>query len=214
MKKFFIFVAAMVSAASTFAQFEPGTLSFQPKAGLNIAYLSNADGADPRFMYAAGAELEYQFTKKISLAGSVLYSKQGAKYDVQNSGYVYPNNYKLTIKMDYINFPIVANFYILKGFALKVGIQPAVNVKAAYSESTYSSDISYSSRGVDIKTFDLSIPVGLSYEFMNRNLVLDARYNIGLTRLIEGDDSRNRVAQITAGIKLDVFQHHPKNKAQ
>ena len=116
--------------------------------------------------------------------------------------------------MDYINFPIVANFYILKGFALKFGIQPAVNVKAAYSESTYSSDISYSSRGVDIKTFDLSIPVGLSYEFMNRNLVLDARYNIGLTRLIEGDDSRNRVAQITAGIKLDVFQHHPKNKAQ
>ena len=214
MKKFFIFVAAMVSAASTFAQFEPGTLSFQPKAGLNIAYLSNADGADPRFMYAAGAEVEYQFTKKISLAGSVLYSKQGAKYDVQNSGYVYPNNYNLTIKMDYINFPIVANFYILKGFALKVGIQPAVNVKAAYSESTYSSDISYSSRGVDIKTFDLSIPVGLSYEFMNRNLVLDARYNIGLTRLIEGDDSRNRVAQITAGIKLDVFQHHPKNKAQ
>ena len=214
MKKFFIFVAALVSAASTFAQFEPGTLSFQPKAGLNIAYLSNADGADPRFMYAAGAEVEYQFTKKISLAGSVLYSKQGAKYDVQNSGYVYPNNYKLTIKMDYINFPIVANFYILKGFALKFGIQPAVNVKAAYSESTYSSDISYSSRGVDIKTFDLSIPVGLSYEFMNRNLVLDARYNIGLTRLIEGDDSRNRVAQITAGIKLDVFQHHPKNKAQ
>lgn len=214
MKKFFIFVAAMVSAASTFAQFEPGTLSFQPKAGLNIAYLSNADGADPRFMYAAGAEVEYQFTKKISLAGSVLYSKQGAKYDVQNSGYVFPNNYKLTIKMDYINFPIVANFYILKGFALKFGIQPAVNVKAAYSESTYSSDISYSSRGVDIKTFDLSIPVGLSYEFMNRNLVLDARYNIGLTRLIEGDDSRNRVAQITAGIKLDVFQHHPKNKAQ
>ena len=214
MKKFFIFVAAMVSAVCAFAQFEPGTLSFQPKAGLNIAYFSNADGADPRFMYAAGAEVEYQFTKKISLAGSVLYSKQGAKYDVQNSGYVYPNNYKLTIKMDYINFPIVANFYILKGFALKVGIQPAVNVKAAYSESTYSSDISYSSRGVDIKTFDLSIPVGLSYEFMNRNLVLDARYNIGLTRLIEGDDSRNRVAQITAGIKLDVFQHHPKNKAQ
>ena len=209
-----MFVAAMVSAASTFAQFESGTLSFQPKAGLNIAYLSNADGADPRFMYAAGAEVEYQFTKKISLAGSVLYSKQGAKYDVQNSGYVFPNNYKLTIKMDYINFPIVANFYILKGFALKFGIQPAVNVKAAYSESTYSSDISYSSRGVDIKTFDLSIPVGLSYEFMNRNLVLDARYNIGLTRLIEGDDSRNRVAQITAGIKLDVFQHHPKNKAQ
>ena len=214
MKKLILVAVALMSAASTFAQFEPGTLSFQPKAGLNIAYLSNADGADPRFMYAAGAEVEYQFTKKISLAGSVLYSKQGAKYDVQNSGYVYPNNYKLTIKMDYINFPIVANFYILKGFALKFGIQPAVNVKAAYSESTYSSDISYSSRGVDIKTFDLSIPVGLSYEFMNRNLVLDARYNIGLTRLIEGDDSRNRVAQITAGIKLDVFQHHPKNKAQ
>ena len=66
MKKFFIFVAAMVSAVCAFAQFEPGTLSFQPKAGLNIAYFSNADGADPRFMYAAGAEVEYQFTKKVA----------------------------------------------------------------------------------------------------------------------------------------------------
>lgn len=33
---------------------------------------------------------------------------------------------------------------------------------------------------IDMKKIDFSIPVGLSYEYMN--VVVDARYNIGLSR--------------------------------
>ena len=58
--------------------------------------------------------------------------------------------------------------------------------------------------GEDVKmnTFDFSIPVGFSYEF-NR-ITVDARYNIGLTKLISGSDNaiHNKVFAITLGYKI------------
>ena len=52
----------------------------------------------------------------------------------------------------------------------------------------------------DAKTFDLSIPVGLSYEY--QNIVFDARYNIGVTKIADGVDHYNNVIQITVGYKF------------
>jgi hypothetical protein len=56
----------------------------------------------------------------------------------------------------------------------------------------------------DVESFDFSIPVGLSYEYAN--FVLDARYNWGLTKIVDlGDDSpKNSVFQITLGYKFDL----------
>lgn len=53
------------------------------------------------------------------------------------------------------------------------------------------------------KTFDLAVPVGVSYDF-NCGLILDARYNIGVTKVAKAeysDDSkiRNSVFAVTAG---------------
>ena len=50
--------------------------------------------------------------------------------------------------------------------------------------------------------FDLSIPVGLSYEY--NGFTLDARYNFGVTKLFSGVDDTvlNQVITITLGYKL------------
>ena len=52
--------------------------------------------------------------------------------------------------------------------------------------------------------FDLSIPVGLSYEY--EDFVLDARYNIGTSKLIKSDpdSSKNSVFQLTIGYKFEL----------
>lgn len=50
-----------------------------------------------------------------------------------------------------------------------------------------------------IKGFELSIPVGLSYEISD--FVIDARYNFGVTKVAEGD-SKNSVFQFTVGYKF------------
>jgi len=52
------------------------------------------------------------------------------------------------------------------------------------------------------KTFDLSIPLGISYEY--EKAVFDLRYNLGVTKVNkEGDNSsKNSVIQFTVGYKF------------
>ena len=185
-----------------FAQREVGTLTFQPKAGLNVAYYTATEGTEtkPRLGLAVGAEFEYQLKKNFSLSAGALYSQQGLKVMVKE----FLDDRSVTYRTDYINFPILANVYVAKGLALKVGVQPGVNVKAGYFAHTpygeYDGDLSF--YGIQIKTFDFAVPVGVSYEY--KNLVIEARYNIGVTRMVEGDESRNRTFQFTIGYKKDL----------
>ena len=53
-----------------------------------------------------------------------------------------------------------------------------------------------------VKGFDLAIPVGVSYQY--QNIVLDARYNWGVTKVFDDGDSKNSVFQITLGYKFSL----------
>ena len=53
-----------------------------------------------------------------------------------------------------------------------------------------------------MKKFDLSIPLGLSYEFSD--FVIDARYNLGLTKIAEDMDGKNSVIMLTVGYKISL----------
>lgn len=185
MKKLLLVAVMVLTSAMTFAQQKEGTLTIQPKVGLNIASLTDFDDSDPRFGVVAGAEFMYQATDMVGLSFGALYSMQGAKYD------------KATIKLDYINIPILANVYVAPGFAVKLGLQPGFNVnsKAKSNGVAVEADL-------DAKTVDLSIPIGLSYEF--NNFVIDGRYNWGVTKVAKNDDSKNSVFQITLGYKLPL----------
>ena len=112
---------------------------------------------------------------------------QGAKYD------------KATTKLDYINVPILANVYVAPGFAVKLGLQPGFNVN---SKAKAKSNGVAVEADFDAKTVDLSIPIGLSYEFSN--FVIDGRYNWGLTKVAKDSDCKNSVFQITLGYKLPL----------
>lgn len=199
MKRLVFIASVMMLPLMAYAQREVGTLSFLPKAGLSVAYYTGDDGVDtkPRFGIVAGAEFEYQLMKELSLSAGMLYSQQGEKGKIKEPF----QEVDLTAKTDYLNFPILVNVYVAKGFSVKFGVQPAVNVKAGYSVSNSSfeweGNLSY--YGIHVKTFDLAIPVGLSYEL--KNFVIDARYNIGVTKMAEGDESRNRTFQFTIGYK-------------
>jgi hypothetical protein len=192
MKKF-LASALMLLAASTatFAQHAVGSFTLQPKVGLNIASLTKYDGSDPRYGVAAGAEFEYQATDIFSISAGALYSQQGGK--MKDGGTTY------TRKADYVNVPIMANVYVAPGLAVKLGVQPGFNVNSKF-ETTVAGTTG--STDIDAKSVDFSIPVGLSYEY--KNVVLDARYNWGLTKVFDNRDYKNSVFQITLGYKFDL----------
>ena len=206
MKKLFFVLSTMLFSVGAFAQHEVGSLTIQPKVGLNIANYTNSNGTDSRIGLAMGAEFESQITNRFSLSVGALYSMQGAKIATVDASTGI--NVKTTFKTDYINIPIMANVYVVQGLALKAGIQPGINVNASYSASaqgvTVSGKLSDVGVGVNVKTLDFAIPVGLSYEY--KNFVIDGRYNIGLTNVVKDDidKSKNSVFQFTVGYKFNL----------
>ena len=204
MKKLLFLASMMMLSMGAFAQFAPGTLSIQPKVGLNIANLSDLDNTDPRLGVVVGAELEYQFTDLLSLSAGALYSMQGCKSDNGISLFGIDVNTKSTTKTDYLNIPILLNVYVTKGLAVKLGLQPGMNLSA---KSKYEGSVAgyggESEGDIDgVQSFDLSLPIGVSYEISN--FVIDGRYNFGLSKVFENADPKHSVFQITLGYKFDM----------
>lgn len=186
MKKILLMAVVMLASVASYAQQAVGTFTLQPKIGMNVASLTKCDGCDPRIGLAAGVEAEYLATDIFSVSAGLIYSMQGNK--AKEEGVT------LTTKLDYINIPILANVYVTKGLAVKLGVQPAFNVSDKQKLSGGKAE------DVGAESFDFSIPVGLSYEY--NNVVFDARYNFGVTNIADGGDSKNSVFQFTLGYKF------------
>lgn len=170
-------------------------------------------GIKEKIGLVAGAEAEYQVSRRLGLSAGVLYSMQGARYNDFHGSNIAVTDAK--IRLEYINIPIMANFYVVKGLALKAGLQPAfcvknevkgdVTVRVDEGWNLYAAQASMP----DFTTFDLSVPVGVSYEY--NNFVIGAMYNIGLTNVFSGNwdggekpSAHNSVWQITLGYNIEL----------
>ena len=97
----------------------------------------------------------------------------------------------------------MANVYVVPGLAVKLGVQPGFNVNSK-GKVVANTSVGSASKETELnaKSVDFSIPVGLSYEY--KNVVLDARYNWGLTKVWDNLDSKNSVFQFTLGYKFEL----------
>ena len=174
---------------------ENGTLTLQPKIGAGFGYLSGKFEMEPggqrriRTGIVLGVEGEYYATEWLGIAAGVNYAMQGWKYEIPNVTTV--------MKLNYINIPLVANFYVVKGFALKTGVQFGFLLTAKQNEDDWKSNA---------EKFNFAIPVGISYEF--NNFVIDARYNFAVSPVnkVRNDDNRWRsdLMQLTLGYKFTL----------
>lgn len=228
MKKLMMIAAMMVAAVSANAQFEPGTWSIQPKVGGIVSKVSNMPNINlgqfdlpsnaklDRSFYAGaliGAEFEYQVAQPFSLAAGVNFAMQGCQWD-DFEYKVGDNTLKLKdtkMELTYLNVPVVANFYLFKGFAIKAGVQVGFLTSAKMkmsSEVKIGDQTTKSTQDTDIKDgckkVDFSIPMGVSYQVPTIPIYIDARYNLGLTNINkEGDTNyKNQVFQLTVGYKF------------
>ncbi len=187
MKKFILSAVVMLASVATYAQHAVGTVTVKPEVGVSVANFTKTN-TDYKVGLAAGAEFEYQASDIFSISAGAIYSMQGCKWgggsvDLPIVGTVSTKSSKLNLS--YINVPILANVYVVPGLAVKLGVQPGFCVDKD---------------GTNAKGVDLSIPVGLSYEF--NNVVIDGRYNLGVTKAFETGDAKNSVFQVTLGYKF------------
>ena len=121
-------------------------------------------------------------------------------------------------KLDYIQCPLTINQYLAEGLAVKAGIQLGFLVRSEFSSSI--TPITHLDNGAKeygetvkveidqksvMRSMDVSIPVGVSYEYLN--VVLDARYHFGLSKLYKDDSwptEKNKVFTFTVGYKFSL----------
>lgn len=191
MKKLLFAAAIMMASLSAFAQHEAGDITLQARVGMVGSDFNNTSDTKARVGVVVGPELEYFLTNRFSLGAGVLYTQQGAEQDKVD----------VTYELDYINVPITANFYVWKGLAVRAGLQPGFNVSSNIKAKDVKKDMDDS-----VKSFDLSIPVGLSYEY--RHFVIDARYTFGLTEIFDTSivdlDSKNLTFQLSLAYKFNL----------
>ena len=193
MKKIMMIAAMMVAAVTANAQNEVGQITLQPKVGLNIASATGdikigneTFDKKSKAGFVAGVEAEYGLAENVGLVAGILYSQQGAKFSKSyNAAGIAVGEYKYTassLSADIMN--TLTN-------------EEKAQANKYLSDETAAIDKKFKD---DLKAFDFSIPVGISYEY--QSFVLDARYNIGLTKVVKDFNCKNSVFQITLGYKF------------
>ena len=178
MKKLFCFIAAAFISVSASAQSEVGSITIQPNVGLTVASATGDAGTNAKAAVGltAGVEGMYMFTDKfgaalgVSLTGYNVSNKEGLDKGKISSNY-------------YICVPVMANYYVAPGLALKAGASINFLATSKYDGEDKVDGKKY--REIFRRGF-ISIPVGASYEI--NGFVFDARYNIGVRKILRDTD--------------------------
>ena len=186
MKNFIIIVFTVLLTTTTFGQ----GIDLGIKAGATFANLTGATDASTKTGFVGGAFLTIKFSDKIAIQGDLLYSQQGAKLELELDD----------INLNYIIFPIVLKYYIIKRINIQAGPQFGTVVNDNLGEVFGPNDIN---------SFDITGIVGIGID-LPLNLRITGRYGFGLSEFsfieFEGDtketNSKNSVFSLTAGFSF------------
>ncbi|CAM1354821.1 porin family protein [Tenacibaculum insulae] len=193
MKKVLLSIAMVAVGFTVNAQ----EVTFGAKAGLNIANVSgdNVENNDARTSFHVGGVAEIEISDKFSIQPELLYSEQGFKVESEQMGF----NVEETLKLSYLNIPVIAKYYVAEGFSLEAGPQIGflMSAKAKVEAAGQSAEEDVKD---DLKSIDFGLNFGAGYKLDN-GLNFSARYNLGLSNISEDDDNevKNGVFQISVG---------------
>jgi len=186
-------IGLMIIATGLVTSVAAQNTHFGLKAGLNLASLQNADGADydSRAGLHVGGLAHIHVSTHFAVQPEVVFSMQGGDYD--------PANAKL--KLNYINVPVLAQYMFNEGFRIQTGPQVGFLVSAKSKVGDVETD-----QKDNFNSVDFAWTVGAGYLFP-QGIGIDARYNIGISDITENNTNKftNRVFQV--GLFYQ-FMHH------
>lgn len=199
MKKI-ILAIVLVTSTTLFAQ----DAKFGVKAGLNLSKLPNFPNEnDWRMGFNAGLLAHVHLTPSFSLQPEIVYSSQGAKFKD------FVNGEDLNLKLNYINIPLLLQYNFNNGFRLQGG--PQIGFLTGVADKVGDVELN-SIESDDFKSVDFSIPVGISYLGYS-GFGADARYNIGVSNVLEGSTKNVRNSVFQFGV-FYLFDHHHKARSK
>lgn len=202
MKKFLLTAIMAVSTLAASAQANTGNLVVRPMIGTTLSSFMQSQSYENPYLFpemksklkvgfAIGAEMGYQVNSWLQPSIGLFYNQQGSKIKQYYGDLTETEN----INMDYLTIPLLANFYVTEGLALKIGVQPCVLLSSKQKSIDYK-DISNSTQ--------IQIPVGISYEY--KKFVFDACAFIPCTNAFKDDNSdlQNNAFQLTFGYNFEL----------
>jgi len=194
-------VFVLLVFVTCFASAQEFSLGF--RGGYSLAGIQgdNTNGFNMRHGFHLGIMSEVTLTNTFSIQPEISYSQQGAN---QNSVFVFEEfpllDGELEVRYNYINVPIMAKYYVVKGFSIELG--PQLGFLLSAEQEDEGQDIDVKDR---LKSFDFGVNVGVGYKLEN-GLNFGLRYNAGLTNIndisVFSDKNRHGVVQISIGYFL------------
>ena len=161
------------------------------KAGLNVYNIINSNN-DAAYKSKAGFNMgligHIHLDKQLALQPEIVYSGQGTKY---NTG-----NVETKLNLNYINVPVLLQYMFDNGFRLQAGPQVGFLISAKSKAGAVSTDIKN-----NLRTIDFGIGAGVGYVHPESGFGVDARYNLGLSKI----NDNNSVKSYNRGFQLGVF---------
>ena len=203
MKKIFLTAAAVFAFSFANAQ----DVKFGAKAGLNISSITgdNTEDVSSKIGFQVGGFAEIKISDKFAIQPELLYSAQGAKS--KNSELGGTSIYKSTIKLAYLNIPLMAKYYVAEGFSLEAGPQLGF-LLSAENEATVSfegeSETESADNKEDFNSIDFGFNLGAGYD-VTENINLGVRYSIGLSNIVKDSEDfkqNNSNIAIAVGYKF------------
>ena len=194
MKKLAFVLLAGFSFATAHAQF-----AFGIKGGANISNVNGNDvsGTNSLVGFNAGVYLKLPVTRRLSIQPEVLYSGQGFK---QTGG-----GYTLTQNENYINVPVLLKYTHFTGVFIETGPQVGFLASARLTSQGVSA-----TDKADYNSADFSWVLGVGVKIPATPVSLDARYNFGLSNIINngaggGDQNSVHNGSFQIGVMIRLF---------
>lgn len=187
------FILTAVFAVGVLLSTNAQKIEYGAKAGLNLANLlgDGADGTDSRTSFHIGGFLNYEVSSQFSIQPEIFYSAQGASFDGDEDF-----GGDITLRLDYINIPVLADYIFAEGFSAQLGPQFGVNINSELEID--------GNTGVfdDVNTLDLGLVAGLQYS-LEQGIIFQARYAFGLNEIAEDSETQNGVLSLSVGYKFN-----------
>ena len=199
---FMLFAAANLNAQDEADNSEDKAVSFGVKGGINFATAVSGsdiyDSPDPRTSFHVGGLVEIPVTDMFSVQAEALYSGQG--YDLQIDG---PDGDEAEVQLDYINVPVLAKFYLFKGFSIEAGPQFSflVNDEFDLNPNSDDGDVDLDDLDLGAESFEFGVAAGITFQ-TDMGLFFSGRYNRGFTDIYKDIEYQNSVFQISVGYKF------------